>query len=189
MLLIVLVIRIKLEEEELIKSLDYLPLAITQAAAYITEVCISLGEYLSMLQESDDQLEELLNESLSDDRRGHQEENSPIQTWKISFDHIVKIDQRASELLVLMAFYDRNYIQSSLLQHRSESRPRFLKAAATLECFSLISKDPRGNAYKMHRLVQVATQAWSRTQKFASKLRLEAITNLLMCFLFSVRVI
>ena len=166
------------EKEELVKSLDYLPLAITQAAAYITEDCISVGEYLSMLKESDDQLEELLSESLSDDRRGHQDGNSPIKTWKISFDHIVKIDRRASEILLLMAFYDRNHIQFSLLQQKTESKPRFLKAAATLECFSLISRIPGYDAYKMHRLVQVATQAWSRTQEFALKVRLEAITIL-----------
>ena len=172
----------KPEQEELVKSLDCLPLAITQAAAYITEECLSLGEYLSLLQESDEQFEELLSESLSDDRRYQQEGNSPIKTWKISFDHILKIGRRASEMLSLMAFFDRNHIQSNLLRRKSESNILFLKAAGILESFSLISKLPTGDAYRMHKLVQVATQAWVRVQKSTPGVRLVAITKLATLF-------
>ena len=161
---------------QLVESLDCLPLAITQAAAYVVEGCISIQEYLSMLGEGDDQLEELLNESLSDERRIFQESNSPIKTWKISFDHILKIDKRASEMLSLMAVFDRNQIQDFLLQRETESRREFLKAVATLQNFSLVSKTAESNTYKMHRLVQVATQAWLRVHGSVSNVKREAVT-------------
>ena len=170
------------DHERLVESLDYLPLAITQAAAYITEDCINVGEYLSLLQEGDEQLEQLLGESLSDSRRSHQESNSPFKTWKISFDHIVETDPRASEMLSLMACFDRNNIQPTLLRRETEPPRQFLKASATLQNFSLISKDPESNAYKMHRLVQIATQAWTRVQNSDAKVRREAVTILATLF-------
>ena len=94
------------EVEQLMLALDYLPLAITQAAAYMTEKFISLQDYLSLLNDDIEETQVLLNESLSDGRREYLDSNSVIKTWKISFDQIRKQDARAADVLSLMAMFD-----------------------------------------------------------------------------------
>ena len=54
---------------ELLHMLEYLPLAITQAGAFISENCITLAEYIETLQASDLDVTDLLSEDLYDPRR------------------------------------------------------------------------------------------------------------------------
>lgn len=68
--------------ERLVEALDQLPLGITQAAADTTEQVITLEEYFSTLQKGNEDMQELLKESLSDDRRTDKERNSVIKTWE-----------------------------------------------------------------------------------------------------------
>ena len=117
--------------EQLVDALEYLPLAITQAAAYITENNISVEEYLSILQEESAEVLELLDESLSDDRRSYPESNSVIKTWKLSFDCITKQDPRAAEILSLMAIFDPQGIPATFLRRNDESRLVFTKSMST----------------------------------------------------------
>ena len=75
---------------ELIETLNYLPLAITQAAAYITELGVSLEGYIYLL--SDANIEEILEQncydSAKDSARDSEIQNSVFLTWKISFGQI-----------------------------------------------------------------------------------------------------
>ena len=146
--------------EMLTNALDQLPLAITQAAAYITEQCISVREYFSLLQDGAEDVQELLSESHSDDRRIDQKSNSVIKTWRLSFDHITKQNPRAAEMLSMMAMFDRQSIPKILLIGKDESKRVFIQAAATLQNFSMITRDAHTDAYTMHRLVQWSTLAW-----------------------------
>ena len=171
------------ELELLVETLDRLPLAITQAAAYITEQAITVSEYLSMLQNGDEEMQELLSESLSDNRRTDQESNSVIKTWKLSFDQITKQNPRAAQLLSLMAMFDRQGIPVNLLRHTEEPKRAFIQAVATLQNFSLITKGARTDTYEMHRLVQLSTQAWLDIQNTTSIWRHKALTVLAGNFL------
>ena len=152
------------EIDLLVRTLDYLPLAITQAAAYMTENFMSLQDYLSLLRESDDEMQTLLNQSLSDDRREDPESNSVIKTWKLSFDQIRKQDACAADMLSLMAMFDRQGVPADFLSRRKESRRVLASSLATLRNFSLIVRTMDGEAYRMHRLVQMAVQAWLKIQ-------------------------
>ena len=161
--------------ERLVEALDRLPLAITQAAAYMTEQVITVEEYFSMLQDEDEDMQELLSESLSDDRRTDGESNSVIKTWKLSFDQITKQNLRAAQMLSLMAMFDRQGIPSTLLKRKDEPKRVFIRALALLQNFSLITKGPQAETYEMHRLVQLSTQAWLEVQKSTTIWRNEAL--------------
>jgi len=59
----------KIRSTELLKVPGYLPLAITQAAAYISENSIMVDEYLKLIYAEDSEIQVLLNEDLPDLRR------------------------------------------------------------------------------------------------------------------------
>ena len=128
--------KIEIEDNELgelVSSLDYIPLAITQAAALITENGINIQEYLEMFRSSDEEMQQLLIESLSDNRRSYYESNSVVRTWWLSFDQIMKQSPRAANTLSLMVMFDRQDIPAMLLQRENESKLTFLKAIGALQ--------------------------------------------------------
>ena len=163
------------DREDLIKELDYLPLGITQATAYIIEKCITVKQYLSIFHDGDEEMQELLSENISDDRRIDQQSHSVFRTWKLSYDQITKQNPRAAEMLSLMSMLDRQEIPSSIIKKDGESTRVFLNAVALLQNFSLVSKSASGKNYGMHRLVQFSTQAWLKVQGAAFKWKSEAL--------------
>ena len=148
----------------LLEALGYIPLAITQAAAFISENRITLEQYLEMFHTSDSDIQDLLDEDLGDSRRDPQSQNSIIKTWKMSFDQISKQKPRAAEMLSLMAVLDRQGIPKSLLRHEADRNVDFATALGTLQAFSLVSAEVDGAGYEIHRLVQLATRKWLEIQ-------------------------
>ena len=149
------------ELSELLSELAYLPLAITQAAAFISENNITVSEYLQALEAGEEDSKELLSEHLEDPRRDLDSENSVMRTWKLSFDQIMKEKPRAAEILSLMAVLDRQGIPKTLLRKEEDTETRFKTAVGTLQAFSLITVEKgKDAAFGMHRLVQLSTQKW-----------------------------
>lgn len=174
----------ELNDEEsiaLLEALDFLPLAITQAAAYIRENGVSLVDYLESLRASDEEVKELLDENLYDPGRDVEIRNSVFQTWKISFDRIRKQNLRAAEILSLMAVLDRQAIQDILVRRDDDSKNDFTTAIGTLKAFSLISEEKRGAAFKMHRLVQLSTQRWLELEGVIEEWQEKALTAVSKC--------
>ena len=152
------------DTRNLLEALEYLPLAISQAAAFISENHITLSKYLAILRANNSDLHDLLNEDLGDLRRDKESENSVVKTWKISFDLISEREPRAAEILSLMAVLDRQSILESLLRNPSDQTVGFMKALGTLLAFSLIKAGRDGAGYQLHRMVQLATQNWLQMQ-------------------------
>ncbi|CZR68085.1 related to kinesin light chain [Phialocephala subalpina] len=113
---------------ELAAVLEYMPLAIAQAAAYISQRAprYSVREYLQDFQKSERKRASLLNHEGEHEgeqlRRDREAKNSIIITWQISFDHIREIRPSAADLLSLMSFFDRQGIPEALLRSRDEQR-------------------------------------------------------------------
>jgi hypothetical protein len=107
---------------ELLVALEFMPLAIVQAAAYIVrrKPQYSVQEYLQSFRESDRKRTSLLDYNGKQLRRDREAKNSIIVTWQISFDYIRKIRPLAADLLSLMSFFDRQGIPDALLRNRSE---------------------------------------------------------------------
>ncbi len=78
------------ELAQLVSALDRMPLAITQAAAYINQRAprTSVLKYLKELGASDRKRESLLSESASHLHRDEYASNSILTTWQISFERI-----------------------------------------------------------------------------------------------------
>jgi hypothetical protein len=68
------------DSEVLLHEVDYLPLAISQAAAFMNENDITPSEYLEELQASDRDRKDLLSEELRDSRRDAETAQSVIRT-------------------------------------------------------------------------------------------------------------
>ncbi|KAJ5345625.1 hypothetical protein N7452_003629 [Penicillium brevicompactum] len=96
------------ELRQLVEELEFMPLAIVQAASYITNHSprCSVSRYLDMLRSSESQAMKLLSQESYDTHRDWEARNSISLTWQISFDHIRRIRQSAADLLSLMSFFD-----------------------------------------------------------------------------------
>jgi tetratricopeptide (TPR) repeat protein len=157
---------------ELARSLDYMPLAITQAAAYISQRAprFTVSRYLKDFHTSDKGRASLLKKDEGDNRRDGTASNSIIATWQISFEHIRKERPSAARLLSLMSLFDRQGIPEDLLG-KLEAAHSEVDAEAntdtdldedifTLMSYSLIGSNIEGNMFEMHRLVQFSTKKW-----------------------------
>jgi hypothetical protein len=109
---------------KLASALEFMPLAIVQAAAYISQRAprCSVQLYLEELRKSARKMTSLLNHEGGHLRRDWEAKNSIIVTWQISFDHICEIRPSATDLLSLMSLFDRQGIPEALLRSRSEPR-------------------------------------------------------------------
>lgn len=146
---------------KLVEYLSSLPLAITQAAAFISENSVTVSEYLETLVNDESDLKELLSEHLEDPRRDWSSENSVIRTWKLSFEQISKESPRAAEVLSLLAVLDYHGAPRSLLRKEDETETGFWTALGVLQAFSLMTATRGQSAVcKMHRLVALSTQKW-----------------------------
>ncbi|OCL02580.1 TPR-like protein, partial [Glonium stellatum] len=158
--------------EKVIHKLGFLPLAITQAAAFIAETRITLSKYLDLLDADDSSI---LSREFDDWRRDSEAANSVIQTWKLTFDQIRRQSSRAADILSLMAVLDRQGLHLSLFRHPDENEAEFLTALGILQSFSLISTEKGGKIFEMHRLIQLATQSWLHLHSALNKLREQAL--------------
>ena len=172
-----------LNSDELCKVLEYLPLAITQAAAFIRTNEITVDEYLESFHTNDNEMQSLLSEDSPDKTRDLQDfeiPNSVIRAWKVTFDQIREQDVRASKILSLMAVLDGQGISKMLLKQNAETETEFMKAVGTLKAFSLISKEPGTATFIIHNLVQVSTRKWLDIHREIANWQeraLEAVTN------------
>ena len=146
--------------EKLARELEYLPLTITQAAAYLEQTEISALEYLQIFRAGQVDIPNLLEESMYDPSRDYESSNSVFQTWRLSFEQLTRQNPKAADMLSLMAVLDRQAIPSELIQTPGGSVLDQKAAVAKLKAFSLIQEESSSNKYSLHRLVQLSTQRW-----------------------------
>ena len=150
----------------LIGALDYMPLAIAQAAAYINQRAprATLSKFVQDLRRGHRDQAKLLDTDIGDFRRDSTASNSIIATWQISFEHIRRTTPSATQLLSLMSLFDRQGIPESLLRGRYRETDNacedFEDDLNVLLSFSLISMSFSENQLEMHRLVQLSTKSW-----------------------------
>ncbi|KAK2684397.1 hypothetical protein QWA68_016789, partial [Fusarium oxysporum] len=111
----------------LLTLLEYLLLAITQAAAYMNENQISLTEYLQLFEKTDRDKIELLSAEFRDDMRYEQSQDPVGTTWFISFNQIRKADELASRVLMFLAYVEPKAVPQSMLP-KGESQQQLTRA-------------------------------------------------------------
>jgi tetratricopeptide (TPR) repeat protein len=183
------------EEEcsELVKTLGCLPLAITQAAAFIAMMppSMTISKYLEYFRDEKNQVS-LLSKDGGDLRRDPEVPNAVVVTWQISFDQIKKESTQAAKLLSRMCVLDRQGIPKFLFCQDDDSGARAFKdddgdalffenglafddAIGTLIAFSFIEAEKDRNIFQMHRLVQLSTKKWLEGHGEIEKRKVDAL--------------
>jgi tetratricopeptide (TPR) repeat protein len=168
------------DAEKLLELLDHIPLAITQAAAFMRRNNMSLQEYLTALIRDERSLSEYLNAQHRDYRRELGVPSSVFRTWKLTFDQIQLQHPRAADILSLSAMFDRQQIPHQLLLQGQEDKNdlNFVQAISILTGFSLLAKEIGHKTFSMHRLVQLSILAWLEHKNEKARYEHQALFSL-----------
>jgi tetratricopeptide (TPR) repeat protein len=148
----------------LLEQLAFLPLAISQAAAYINQNDISLARYMSLLGEQEASTIELLGKDFEDDGRYADIQNPVATTWLVSFLQIQHVDEVASDYLSFMACINPRDIPESILPSTTSATQK-VEALGLLKAYSFVSAQVDNSIFSLHRLVHLATRNWLRKRK------------------------
>ena len=159
-------------EKETIQLLDllcHLPLAISQAAAYITKNQSTIAEYLELFQETEVDMIELLDADFKDRTRYKEGQNAVLKTWSVSFDQIEHLDEVAYEILLFVGLVEPKAIPFHCLPTIGpgyEISAEQLNKALDLLCgYEMLHRREDGKTYDMHSLVHVACAMWIKRQE------------------------
>ncbi|KAI1041091.1 hypothetical protein LB505_005896 [Fusarium chuoi] len=170
---------------KLLQALDYIPLAITQAAAYINRRAPreSVESYLEAFQESDQKRNSLLEIDLGDLRRDETVSNSVITTWQVTFEKIRQERPSAADLLSFMSLFDHKGIPefalhyyNGKLKHHKDKAVGFEDDLDVLRSYSLVYVTANQDVFELHATVQACTRAWT-----SSSGKLPPLKTLFIC--------
>ncbi|KAJ4123946.1 hypothetical protein NW765_006991 [Fusarium oxysporum] len=150
--------------DKLLHELAYLPLAITQASAYMKVNEISVKEYLRLLQNTDQDMVELLSCGFRDSTHYNSSQGAVATTWIVSFKQIRALHEDAATLLSIMAYLEPKAIPRALSPPLG-SEQNMTRAIGTLCGYSFLSKREDGETFDMHSLVHLATQRWNQDDR------------------------
>ncbi|KAH7489602.1 hypothetical protein FOMA001_g2269 [Fusarium oxysporum f. sp. matthiolae] len=159
--------------DALLEELQCLPLAISQAGAYMRRMSMTAEQYLGLLRQGQTRWE-VLTMSDTDRHRRPEVSNSVLETWRISTERIRVESEMSYRMLHVVAFVDNQDIPHELMMAaanrcdtddgsstRQATELEALKAIARLKEFSFLSlrqTQDGGRSYEMHKLVQEAVR-------------------------------
>ncbi|KAJ6024612.1 hypothetical protein N7540_005409 [Penicillium herquei] len=152
---------------KLAELLEFMPLAIVQAAAYIKQqapLC-SVKQYIEEFEKSDNQRFKLLEYEAGHPRRHWEASNSVLIAWQLSFDQIRATNPSAADLLSLMSFFDRHAIPGSLLHITTEAQVQVPEIVAPSTNEAKIERPHFSERFSIHRLKEKVS---SRLHKLRS---------------------
>jgi len=165
----------------LLSELDYLPLAITLAAAYINANLVDVSDYLDRLQSTESHSVYTMDAKMPDHAPYQHAANTVAKTWLVSFEQIIRDNADAAALLQYMTCIDWKAIPRSILP-AIEPEARMTAAIGTLWSYSFITPRRDGKTYDMHRLVHVAARIWLQQKGFVVNTQGKALEHLSRIF-------
>jgi hypothetical protein len=117
----------KVKVSELLRKLTCLPLAITQAAAYINRNKVSIAKYLGLLQGTEKDVASLLSREFHDCTRYSGSENAVATTWIVSFSQICKLYPAA--YLLFMSCIELGQYQGPFSLNLSQKSKLYMQLA------------------------------------------------------------
>ncbi|KAL7911294.1 P-loop containing nucleoside triphosphate hydrolase protein [Trichoderma velutinum] len=155
----------------LLEELQWLPLAINQAGAYMRRTSTSAKEYKALLAQSKKRWD-ILKANEFDRHRRPDMPNNVLETWSISIDRLRQESEIAYNILHVLAYVANQNIpheiltailkrSDSSLVHPSKLEVEATKATTRLKEFSFLGvhkMEDGGRSYEMHKLVQEATR-------------------------------
>ena len=151
--------------KELAQESGQVPLALVQAASFITQNNVTVGRYLQLYRQSDSTKIQLLSDNFEDEGRDALSKNPIATTWSVSFEYIKEQDTQAADLLSFISMLANEGVPEFLLPHGTDP-VKFEKAIGTLHAFSFISTryieldNSQHRCFDFHRLVRVAMRNW-----------------------------
>ncbi|KAI6355491.1 hypothetical protein MCOR31_011187 [Pyricularia oryzae] len=149
----------------LLEKLDYIPLAISQAAAYIDRNKTPLRTYLNIFTRREEDMAKLMHREYIDetDYRGSLPK-AVATTWHVSFDKIYVSDQDAARLLRFISFIEPKGIPRSILPHAEDESTEY--AIGTLCGYAFLAQrtDVDPPMFDMHSLVHWAARNWIKQE-------------------------
>lgn len=108
----------------LVRLLSCMPLALSQAAAYINRRAprCSIAEYVGKLTDSATASSSVFDVEQGEMARDREARNSIMATLLVSLDHVLHTRKSSAELLSLMSFFDRQAIPEGLLRTPAEAK-------------------------------------------------------------------
>ncbi|KAJ3336468.1 hypothetical protein HDU93_002790 [Gonapodya sp. JEL0774] len=166
--------------DKFLDELTYLPLALSQAAAYLNKIeKISIADYLGMLQST--QVADVLSREFVNIQRYSGSSNAVATTWLVSFNQIRTNDLLAGDLLAFMSCIESKAIPRAILP-ALESRFKMEDAIGTLTDYAFVSPRKDQDMYDLHRLVHLAAGDWLRIQGLTAEKTREAIQHIATIF-------
>lgn len=167
------------EISRLLEELERLPLAVSQAGAYIRQTSMTIKEYLELLMQRSKRWD-LLNMNGFDRHRRPEVSNSVLETWKISTSRIREESELSYRILHVIAYLDNQDIPYELIMAASQygvgdkgkakeiPETEVKLAVKRLVEFSFLNmrREEGGlRSYEMHKLVQEAVRYGLRVQE------------------------
>lgn len=172
--------------DELAKALDYIPLAMLQAAACLNdERLYPMRKFLRKLQSAGNPAWMKQLERVGRPKEDFEIKPPIVSTWHTLFDYIWENHRRAAVLLSQMSFCERQSIPDVIfkegIEDNNEQECRnafeFEEAVQKLKDYSFITEKAK-TSYTMHSLVQGAIRAWLLEHKKANKQMTSLVTKL-----------
>ncbi|KAI8667645.1 NB-ARC domain-containing protein [Fusarium keratoplasticum] len=157
----------------LLEELQCLPLAISQAGAYMRRISMTAEQYLALLRQGQTRWE-VLKISDADRHRRPEVSNSVLETWRISTERIRVESEMSYRILHVIAYVDSQDIPQELIaaatgQYDTDDKSlpmqvtelEVLEAVTRWKEFSFLSlrqSEDGERSYEMHKLVQEAVR-------------------------------
>lgn len=164
--------------------LQFLPLALVQAAKYIEKYSLSVTQYLQAYCEGDAEAFHLLSLVIESNILRNHRQTSITWVWMDAFDRIERNSPRTAELLKILIFFGCDSgIPELPLREKEESLYDLRESIGTLAAYSFVTRQS-DECIQMHRFTRLIGKGWlkSKGSHELSKNSEEAAKRLKYCF-------
>ncbi|VUC27366.1 unnamed protein product [Clonostachys rosea] len=140
------------DKTQLIETLCYLPLAISQAVSYLNMNEIPISHYLQLWKTSEQDAKELMSQGFDDDTHYDPSQSAVMTTWLISFKQIRERSPAAAQILSFITWIEPKAIPRSLLPSVG-SEQQMTAALGLLKGYAFLSSRSSHAIFDMHSLV------------------------------------
>jgi hypothetical protein len=167
--------------EELLRKLTYLPLTISQAAAYMNVKKLPITAYLRLCNHTNEGMINLLSTYLRDETHYSKTQGAMATTWIVSFTTICEADAGAARLLSFIRWIEPKSIPQSVLP-RLDSDWAQTEAIGLLCAYGFLSWQADSKTLDMHSLVHLALRFWLGQSERSLMTKQDAIKHLQKIF-------
>lgn len=166
---------------QLLEELLFLPLAIVQAASYMSNLEVKVSKYLEIMHHTEKDRADLASRDFHDRTRYRSMPNAIVNTWTITFKQIKKYEPTAAEMLEFLSYIEPKAIPQSMLP-TLKSKENTEHAIGVLCSYRFLTRIDDDNAFDIHDLVQLSTRRWVEEARHAQQVIRKVIQRVDECY-------